>query len=362
MDLPLDIPLRSGGVATGLALLLALGGRGGWRRNREVLAVLACTCAYLVCSAPSRPCCTSPATLPILLMAIAFPFAFWRLARVVLADDRRVPLTAWLAGAVLLAGGLAAAADFADFDPITRTWAAVANKLAAFGFLGAALRDGWRTWHGDLVEPRRRLRWILLGYIGAYGVAILLGEVYLVGARPPAWLDLVNVTLIDLTLAAILLFLVQPSQAALDALLAPAQAKPALPAPAAQRADAAQAADNALLERLRDLMEVQKAYRDPELSLGTLAARAGVPEYVLRRVVHHYLGHRNFASYVNDYRLVEVRERLRDPQLLRRPVLTLALESGFGSIGPFNRAFKARYGVTPTEIRQGSNSPPNGED
>lgn len=33
------------------------------------------------------------------------------------------------------------------------------------------------------------------------------------------------------------------------------------------------------------------------------------------------------------------------------PVLTLAMELGYGSLGPFNRAFKERTGLTPTEFR-----------
>jgi AraC-like DNA-binding protein len=32
-------------------------------------------------------------------------------------------------------------------------------------------------------------------------------------------------------------------------------------------------------------------------------------------------------------------------------VLSIALEAGFQSIGPFNRAFKAATGLTPTEFR-----------
>jgi AraC-like DNA-binding protein len=34
------------------------------------------------------------------------------------------------------------------------------------------------------------------------------------------------------------------------------------------------------------------------------------------------------------------------------PVLTIALDAGFQSIGPFNRAFKADTGLTPTEFRR----------
>jgi AraC-like DNA-binding protein len=34
------------------------------------------------------------------------------------------------------------------------------------------------------------------------------------------------------------------------------------------------------------------------------------------------------------------------------PILTIALDTGFGSIGPFNRAFKAHTGLTPSEYRR----------
>jgi AraC-like DNA-binding protein len=34
------------------------------------------------------------------------------------------------------------------------------------------------------------------------------------------------------------------------------------------------------------------------------------------------------------------------------PVLTIAMDSGFQSLGPFNRAFKADTGLTPTEYRR----------
>jgi AraC-like DNA-binding protein len=33
------------------------------------------------------------------------------------------------------------------------------------------------------------------------------------------------------------------------------------------------------------------------------------------------------------------------------PILSIALECGYGSIGPFNRVFRQRFGMTPTEYR-----------
>lgn len=346
----LDLSLRSAGVAVSLVLMTTVALRSGWRQRAELLAVVACSAAYVVCSAPARPCCGTPLTLPLLLAAIAFPFAFWRLARVVLEDDTTVPKVAWAGLAVLLVSGVGAAADYLELASPWRMAGAVANKLAALAFVGGALLALWRSWQGDLVEGRRRLRWLLIGYLGTYGLAVMIGETYLLGDQPPPWVDLLNVAMIDLTLLVTCVYLVAPSSNALETLFAspaPENEPPAAPVPPAE----GRSSDEPHLARLRALMEDEKIYRDPDVTIGALAARVGVAEYALRRLIHEHLRHRNFASFVNEYRLQEVRERLQDPNLARRPVLTLALEAGFGSIGPFNRLFKERFGVTPTAFR-----------
>ena len=72
----------------------------------------------------------------------------------------------------------------------------------------------------------------------------------------------------------------------------------------------------------------------------------------MRRLINGHFGFRNFNEYLNRYRLDEIAARLVDPETQQLPVLTLALEAGFQSLGPFNRAFKQAYGVTPTEYRR----------
>ena len=54
----------------------------------------------------------------------------------------------------------------------------------------------------------------------------------------------------------------------------------------------------------------------------------------------------------DSYRIPEAQQVLADPEQVRKPVLTIALDLGYGSLGPFNRAFKATTGQTPTEFRQ----------
>jgi AraC-like DNA-binding protein len=111
-------------------------------------------------------------------------------------------------------------------------------------------------------------------------------------------------------------------------------------------------ADQALAEALQRLMNEERAYRTEDLSIAGLAARLGTPEYRLRRLINQRLGHRNFNAFVNGFRLAEARTALADPARRSLPVLSIALEAGFQSIGPFNRAFKAATGLTPTEYRR----------
>ncbi|PTT81709.1 AraC family transcriptional regulator, partial [Pelomonas sp. HMWF004] len=110
--------------------------------------------------------------------------------------------------------------------------------------------------------------------------------------------------------------------------------------------------DRAVAAALAALMGEGRGYAQEGLSLAGLAAQLGTPEYRLRRVINQGLGHRNFNAYVNGLRLLEAKRRLADPAQRQLPVLSIALDVGFGSIGPFNRAFKADTGLTPTEFRQ----------
>src|SRR5262249_38965024 len=106
------------------------------------------------------------------------------------------------------------------------------------------------------------------------------------------------------------------------------------------------------LKRLEHLMTVERVYRQESLSIGLLAVQLKMPEYRLRALINEGLGHRNFNAFVNHYRIDEARAALEDPDQIDVPVLTIALDAGFASITPFNRAFKAETGLTPTEFRQ----------
>jgi AraC-like DNA-binding protein len=106
-----------------------------------------------------------------------------------------------------------------------------------------------------------------------------------------------------------------------------------------------------LSQKLLAHMENELPHRDESMSIARLAAQLGEQEYRLRRHINGAMGHRNFAAFLNGYRLAEVKAALVDPTQKDVPIITIALDAGFGSLGPFNRAFREAEGMTPSEYR-----------
>jgi AraC-like DNA-binding protein len=100
------------------------------------------------------------------------------------------------------------------------------------------------------------------------------------------------------------------------------------------------------------LMADERVYRQENITIGALAGRLKIPEYRLRRLINQRLGYRNFNVFLNNHRIEEAKAALADPAQADVPVITIAMDAGFQSLGPFNRAFKAVTGVTPTEYRR----------
>ena len=111
--------------------------------------------------------------------------------------------------------------------------------------------------------------------------------------------------------------------------------------------------ERALGDWLRQQVERDALYLDPDLKVASLASRLREPEYRISRAITAGLGERNFNRFVNRYRIDHAKARLRDPSCRETSILDIALDSGFASIGPFNRAFKEREGVTPRAYRKG---------
>ncbi len=215
-------------------------------------------------------------------------------------------------------------------------------------FAGMALYWTLANWRGDLVETRRRTRVVTLAVVGISTI---------ISGLLPQLIDpnsiahyFTHVALIASHLAIMLFLLFELSGDSLVGYLDPAR-----PAPRSQPPDPQSAA---ALARLAALLDGEHIYRQPGLSLDTLATRAGVPGYRLRKIIHEQLGYTNFNAFLHAYRIREACVALRDPKQQRIPILTIALTVGYQSVNTFNRGFRDVMAMTPSGYRALADAPP----
>jgi AraC-like DNA-binding protein len=110
-------------------------------------------------------------------------------------------------------------------------------------------------------------------------------------------------------------------------------------------------AEQALMQRLDEAI-AKKLYHQEGLTIGSLARDLQTQEHRLRALINAKMGFRNFNDFLNRHRIADACAQLADPALAGTPILTIALNLGYGSIGPFNRAFKQATLLTPTQYRR----------
>jgi AraC-like DNA-binding protein len=310
----------------------------------SLLAYLFCQRAELMLMLPR------PLGIVALALCVSATAWLWLAARSLFDDHFALERMLLAAPAALLALGLA--------DKLPRFDAAHAglprpehallgplHAVAMVGFTAAALWEVARGWRDDLVEPRRAARrWVALG-IGLYAAIALAVELAVRDRPVGAWLPALHVLGIGGVALALAVLVARRS---LGVILGVAEATPAVGRTEATPATTAPPPASPAIAALERAMGEERAYRREGLTLAELARSLALPEATLRRLINQELGYRNFNDFLHHYRLQEAAERLAREEL---PILTIALESGYGSIGPFNRAFRQRFGMTPTEYR-----------
>jgi len=352
----LSIDLGVRGAVVGLSLLLA----GVALRDRRD-STAACMGAALLVGAAASAIGSAP-TFPrpfawwepfVLALAGGNSVIFWLWARAAFDDDFVVKR--WHGGLWGVVAGLQFyVAGWSLWPPLDR----LIDRALSLAYLGLALlavAQTLATWRTDLVAARRRLRLLVLIGTSAF---IVTGSVVNFSAAP----SLSGTSIASVASAIGLCVLVGLSgwnllQAAgmpEDARRLPASGDVASDAGAisSNGMDKPRDIDPALLGRLQRLMAVERAYRREGLTIGSLSAELGVPDYRLRQLINEGLGHRNFNAFLNRYRIEDAMAALAEAGQKEVPVLTIAMDAGFQSLGPFNRAFKAATGLTPTEFRR----------
>ncbi len=350
-----DLALRGGsGILLLLVAALLLRDRPNQTAGRLGAMFAIGTAAYALCSAPQVADQQTWWHAPLLALAAGNAVVFWLLARA-LFDDTFQP-RAWH-GALWAAFVVTALTCFFVLSRRNFHVAGVIDGLHGVGrvvLAGLAVGQTLRSWRADLVEERRRLRVFIVAATALYTMVEAATHLAFWPTTTPPLAAAVNAfglagmaLIVTWSLAHVGgngVFAAAPAQAAEAASQAAGQPR--------NQDRTIKPPDDKLMQALHKLMAVERIYRREGLTIGALALKLGLPEYRTRRLINENLGYRNFNAFLNSYRIVEAKAALADPSQAGVPVLTIALDAGFQSLGPFNRAFKAETGLTPTEYRR----------
>lgn len=274
---------------------------------------------------------------------------FWLFARALFIDGARLNLRHVVIVCVVAITGTWQQLVFlprfrADHAAALETVVGIGFDVVILLFVISALYQTSRDIAVDLLERRRHLR---LGFMLATGI-YLTGTLcvqtsnLLLGRSTPMVITWANMLLVFAGCLIAAWFLLQfrteswvdPTRTASKAALSRAEA--------------------AVLARLERSLKNDRIHLQPGLTISQLARHVGAGEHVLRRVINHGMGYRNFNDFLHEWRIREACDELIRPEQARLPVLSVAMKVGYGSIGAFNRAFKSRVGMTPTDYRRRS--------
>ncbi len=104
-------------------------------------------------------------------------------------------------------------------------------------------------------------------------------------------------------------------------------------------------------QKIRTIMESEKLYLDPEISLKELSDKTGIsPRYVSQIINSRF--NQNFFDFINHYRIEEAKRLMAGTVRKELTILEIMYNVGFNSKSSFQTAFRKNTGTTPTEFRQ----------
>ena len=251
------------------------------------------------------------------------------------------PRDAWwpriVAGVIALTGALSV---IAPIDGGLYRFADNAYALSGSAALLLTFIEPFQGRRGDLTRPEK---WFRIAFLAIYAVLVAVAVLGLqTSSSVPA--EALRTDLIKSACAAVGLAGVA---AAVWFRLRHPLARPDRE-PSVRRAPTSE--DTRLAERLLGILRDEAIDSRPDLKIADVAARLGQPEYKVSQCISAALGFANFNRLINHHRIERAKRLLADPDQ-GQPILDIAFECGFGSVGPFNRAFKEQVGMTPRAFR-----------
>jgi AraC-like DNA-binding protein len=299
------------------------------------MALLLGVSAYLTITTPVFRPVRGPFWATIQLAAQAVPLLLWVFTHQLF--ERRIDRRIVVAAAIALIGCWTCFYLFA-FMPVALGWTALVQRLSSLLLIGHAILIALSERGDDLIEKRRQLRVGFVVVVGTLAFVVIVLELIL-GFHRGSEIALGQAAAILAATTAMGVTLLQSDP---DLLFDPARVPPPPTLSPSEH----------VLNGKLDAAIAEAVYRESNLSIGVLADRLGTPEHRLRSLINQRLGYRNFSAFLNHYRIADAQLWLADPARVDVPILTMAMDLGYGSLAPFNRAFREETGQAPSEFRR----------
>lgn len=101
-----------------------------------------------------------------------------------------------------------------------------------------------------------------------------------------------------------------------------------------------------IVQLIRQALQSDQVFLNPTLTAKDLAQQLGISQSHLSAVVNQSFK-KSFRELINDCRVEEVKQKLKDTSYEHLSILGIALECGFNSEASFYRIFKKKTGLSP---------------
>ncbi len=334
------------GIFIALSILILRDGRKLKALRFAIPLMVTLTCMLFTTGADALRISTT-AAIPLRIVDTFTPIFMWWLGLSLFDDDFYLGLREKLVAIAYLIVGIPVKLYYTGIEAL---WVPGLDIISSAIAMLMMLHLAYRAIAGrkeDLVEKRRRVRvWFAFSIALVLILAILAERSFIalgLDSRLTIWVTYVSVLPLAIWCVSWLTRLYP------DALAFEVHSK--LEQPVVRNKPKLAPHEVESQARLTRIMEQDRGFAEHGLTIGKLAKKVGLPEHQLRSLINRSMGYQNFASFLNHYRINDVKQALKDKENLRTPILTLAMNAGFASLAPFNRAFKATVGITPTEYR-----------
>ncbi len=104
-----------------------------------------------------------------------------------------------------------------------------------------------------------------------------------------------------------------------------------------------------VVSELINLMEMEKAFCDEDMTLASLAEELSITPYQLSQILNERLS-KNFNSFINEYRIKEAERYLIDEP--ERSIISISYAVGFNTTATFYKSFAKIHKESPIKFRE----------